>query len=673
MNQLNIDIETRSGDDLIKGGLYRYVQSPDFNILLFGYSLNGAPAQVVDFAAGELLPDEILSLLFNENCEKYAFNAAFEWFCLSRYFGLADDARDKWLNQWVDTQLQAQYCGYPAGLAKAGAAMGLADDKKKLSIGSNLIRKFSVPQKPNKLHPLPWWINPLDAPEYWELFKQYCAQDVETEREIGRILAPWPVPYDLQKQWETDARINARGIAVNERLVFGALEMHAAATAALQQEAIALSGIDNPKSVKQVQEWLQDELGQEIKTLRKDDVTELLSSDLQSCAARRLLEIRQEISKSSVKKYDAIARTLCADGRVRGTLRFYGANRTGRWAGAFVQVQNLPRTHLNALDAARTLVEGGKQNLTAVSGIYGNVPNTLSMLIRTALVPREGCVFIDCDFSAIEARVIAWLAGEEWVLEVFRTHGKIYEATASQMFGVPLERIAKGNPEYDLRQRGKVATLALGYQGGTGALIAMGALKQGIKEEDLPDIVSRWRKANPHIVQLWYDVDAAVKQTLQTGQTHAVRGLTFRLEGNAADNQLFLTVQLPSFRKLFYVNPHMGVNRFGKPSFMYQGLGTDSKQWGDIESHGGKLVENIVQAIARDCLAESIERLERAGFKVVFHVHDEVVIEYSCSADAAEPTAAYEYIKLLMGEPVAWAPDLPLRAEGWIGPYYTKD
>ena len=674
MHHLSIDIETYSSVDISRAGAYRYAQDEDFQVLLFAYSLDGAPVEVRDFTTGEGLPQDIRELLFDPDCIKHAYNAAFEWWCLSQLFGLVGGGRPhraahglsaaRWLPQWRCTMLHGLYCGYTAGLDATGAALGLPADKRKLTTGKALIRTFCTPCKPTKSNGGRTRTLPQHEPEKWELFKEYCRQDVVTEKEIEHRLSSFPVPASVQRQWETDMRINARGVAVDMELVEGALWCADAVTHRLTEEAVSLSGLDNPNSVAQLSKWLEAETGEAVPTLRKNDVADLLGKDLPSEAARRMLEIRQELGKTSCKKYDAIRAAAGPDGRVRGLLQFYGANRTGRWAGRLVQVQNLPQTHLYALPIARELVK--RQDVPMLELLYGSVPSTLSQLIRTALVASPEHVFIDADFSAIEARVIAWLAGEEWVLEVFRTHGKIYEACAAQMFGVPLESIAKGCENYSLRQKGKVATLALGYQGSTGALIAMGALRMGLPEEELPDIVRRWRTANKAIVDLWYAVERAAVQTIRTGRPVTVRGLlTFAMEGDNATGQWFMTIILPSGRKLYYAKPYMEPDGRGHDRIRYWGMDQTSKKWKALETYGGKLVENCVQAIARDCLAENIERLEAAGFPVVFHVHDEVVI------DAAG--GSLDQVCSIMGQPIDWAPGLPLKADGWVDTYYKKD
>lgn len=662
MDHLSIDLETFSSVPIQKAGAQKYIQSPDFEILLFAYSLNGAEPVCCDFARGETLPKWVAEALLDPQCLKHAYNAAFEWGCLSRYMG-----RQLPPAQWRCTMLHALYAGYPASLAAAGAALGLPEDKRKLNTGKALIRYFCVSCAPSKANGMRTRNYPHHNPERWQLFKGYCRQDVVTEMEIERRLSAVPVPDFVQKEWETDLIINSRGVAVDMEMVEGALELGASVRSSLMTEAMQISGLNNPNSVKQLTAWLESETGEEINGLRKDAVAKMLARDDNSPAVQRMLEIRQELGKTSTKKYDAIEQAVCQDGRVRGLLQFYGANRTGRWAGRLVQVQNLPRTYTEPLELARDLVKGRK--LDALKCIYGSVPDTLSQLIRTAFIAAPGNVLIDADFSAIEARVVAWLAGEEWRLEVFRTHGKIYEASASQMFGVPIDLIKKNNPEYALRQKGKVAELALGYQGSTGALINMGALNMGIPEEDLPDIVSRWRDANKRIKDLWYKLQNAAIQAITQGGSVDVNGLIIAHEWDATQNTDYMTITLPSGRKLFYNAPQIGENKWGGPSISYMGV-NDKNKWGRVETYGGKLVENCVQAIARDCLAQAIEHLEATGFPVVFHVHDEVVIDIRPFADDEEMLAKTVEI---MSRPVPWAPGLPLDADGWVGKFFKKD
>lgn len=659
MHHLSIDLETYSSVPIAKAGAQKYIQSPDFEILLFAYSLDGGDVQIIDLAQGELLPQWLASALSDPQYIKHAYNASFEWGCLSKFMGTLP------IDQWRCTMFHGLYCGYTAGLDATGKALGLPADKQKLSTGKALIRYFCVPCAPTKTNGGRTRNYPRHDPAKWALFKEYCIGDVTTEMEILHRLENFPVPPELEKQWQTDVLINARGVAVDMDMVRGALWIGETTRDQLTEEAVTLSGLDNPNSVKQLMQWLEEELDEELTDLRKDTVSRLLNGNLTNDTARRMLEIRQELGKTSTKKYNAIEAAVCADGRVRGLLQFYGANRTGRWAGRLVQVQNLPRTYVEPLPLARDLVK--RWETASLRALFGSVPDTLSQLIRTSFVAEPGNALVDADFSAIEARVISWLAGESWRLDVFRTHGKIYEASASQMFGVPLERIKKGNPEYALRQKGKVAELALGYQGSTGALIKMGALDMGLTEAELPDIVNRWRDANKRIRDLWYSMEAAAVQVIQTGQPVGLRSLVLAREMDAGNNLDFLTIRLPSGRKLYYAHPSLGQNQWGKPSITYMGMDQTTKKWKLIETYGGKLVENCVQAIARDCLAEAIERLEAANYPVVFHVHDEVVVE--CAAERA----SLDDIAAIMGQPVSWAPDLPLGADGWVGAFYKKD
>lgn len=663
MIHLSIDLETYSDVNLKKAGLYRYVQSPAFEILLFAYSLDGAPTQVVDMAQGEKIPLEVVHALTDPQCLKHAYNAAFEWYCLSKYMGVQLPP-----SQWRDTMLHGLYAGYTAGLDATGRALGIPEDKQKLATGKALIRYFCVPCKPTKSNGGRTRNYPHHDPEKWELFKTYNGQDVVAEMEIERRLSVFPVPDFVQKQWETDLLINARGVAVDMDFCEGALELGETIRAQLTDEAVQLSGLQNPNSVKQLARWLSAETGDDITSLRKETIKELLGRD-NADHVQRMLEIRQELGKTSTKKYDAIEAAVCDDGRVRGLLQFYGANRTGRWAGRLVQVQNLPRTYTEPLEFARELVKGRK--LDALRTVYGSPNDTLSQLIRTAFVAAPGNVLIDADFSAIEARVISWLADEEWRLEVFRTHGKIYEASASQMFGVPLERIKKGNPEYSLRQRGKVAELALGYQGGVPAMRQMdtGKLLADLPDEEIKDIVDKWRNTNPKIRNLWYSFNDAAIRVIQNGGSLRVRCCTFARECDCIRGTTCMTVSLPSGRKLYYVEPSVGENRWGGSSITYMGM-NDKNKWGRIETYGGKLVENVVQAIARDCLAQAIEHLEAAGLPVVFHIHDEVVID-TAAFDTND--AMLDKVVKIMSTPIPWAEGLPLGADGWVGAFFKKD
>lgn len=664
MHRLNIDLETYSSVDIKKAGAQAYIRSPDFEILLFCYSIDGAEPVVIDLACGEKIPFYVIEAIYSPDYTKHAYNAPFEWGCLSRYFGFKLPP-----SQWRDTMLHGLYCGYTAGLAATGQALGLAEDKQKSNTGKALIRYFCVPCKPTKTNGFRTRNLPHHDPERWKLFKEYNKQDVVAEMEIDNKLSAFPVPDFVQKQWETDLLINDRGVAVDMDFVHGALELGETVVTTLTEEAVQLSGLYNPNSVKQLARWLEQETGEEVVNLRKETVSQLLGRETNSDTVNRMLAIRQELGKTSTKKYDAIQACVCPDGRVRGLLQYYGANRTGRWAGRLVQVQNLPRTYTEPLNLARQLVKA--RNLDGIKVVYGNVNDTLSQLIRTALVAPEGHVLIDADFSAIEARVISWLADQEWRLEVFRTHGKIYEASASQMFGVPIELIKKGNPEYELRQRGKVAELALGYQGSVPAMRAMdtGHKLDDLTDDEVKDIVLRWRETNPKIRDLWYAFDSAAIQVIENGGSVTVRGCTLAREYDYRQNRICLSIKLPSGRKLFYVDPAIGENRWGNPSITYMGL-NDKNKWGRIETYGGKLVENCVQAIARDCLAQAIEHLEEAGFPVVFHVHDEVVIDIPPYADNDTMLSA---VVNIMTQPIPWAKGLPLGADGWVGTFFKKD
>ncbi len=667
IRHLSIDLETYSDVDIKKSGAHAYVQRPDFQILLNSYCFWGemSEPEVLDFSHGSVLPQGFIDALFDPNVIKHAYNATFEYLCFCRALGV-ELPRD----QWRDTMLHSLYCGYPASLDAAGKAIGLSEDKQKLATGKALIRYFCNPCKPTRTNGGRTRNLPQHDPEKWAMFKEYNRQDVVTEMEIERRLSDIPVPDEVQRQWVTDLTINCRGVAVDMPLVDGALDIAARTTERLTDEAVKLTGLDNPNSGKQLTAWLSEHTGTDVDNIRKDTVSSMLKADY-SPDVHRMLEIRQELGKTSTKKYDAIRNCVCPDGRVRGLLQFYGANRTGRWAGRLVQVQNLPRTYTDPLPLARKLIKN--KSLDGLQAVYGSVYDTLSQLIRTAFVSsncdsKEGNVLIDADFSAIEARVISWLADEKWRLNVFRTHGKIYEASAAQMFGVPIDRIKKGNPEYALRAKGKVAELALGYQGGAGALIAMGALDMGLHEDELPDIVSRWRDSNSRIQQLWWDFNSAAIEVIKGGGMRKVQCCTFALERNRAGTY-FMTVQLPSGRKLYYVSPRIGTNRFGGESIIYKGI-NDKNQFADLETYGGKLVENCVQAIARDCLAVAIDRLEAAGYPIVFHIHDEIVADikpYTFAEDMLEDVVR------IMSTPIPWAPGLPLAADGWVGTYFRKD
>ena len=555
--------------------------------------------------------------------------------------------------------------------------MGLPEDKKKLTTGKALIRYFCVPCKASNANGNRTRNLPKHDPAKWKLFKEYNGQDVVTEMEIDRRLSAFPVPAFVQKQWETDLTMNARGVAADMEMVSGALVIGATVKSQLMAEARQLSGLDNPNSIKQLARWLTDatDSDAEITSVTKETVATMLKQP-QPANVQRMLEIRQELGKTSTKKYDALETCIADDGRVRGLLQFYGANRTGRWAGRLVQVQNLPRTYTHPLPPARQLVKD--RNIDGLRLMYGSINDTLSQLIRTAFVATPGNVLIDADFSAIEARVISWLAGQEWRLEVFRTHGKIYEASASQMFHVPIEKIKKGNPEYALRQRGKVAELALGYQGGVSAMRRMdtGHNLDDLSDDEVKGIVDRWRETNSMIRDLWNIVDSAAVTVITNGGAQTIRSettdavITLACELDIITGTRYMTILLPSGRKLYYPSPEIGVNRWGNPSVSYMGQNQTTKRWEKVETYGGKLVENIVQAIARDCLAIAIENLEAQGLHVVFHIHDEVVIDTPAWAD--EDTML-DTVTKIMTKPIPWAQALPLNADGWVDKFFKKD
>lgn len=671
LHHLSIDLETYSTVSIGAAGSYRYILDPSFEILLFAYSLDGMPVEVIDVASGQFIPLWLKNALKNPLYIKHAYNAAFEWFALSKYLG--------WLppDQWRDTMLHALYCGYPASLDAAGRAMGLPEDKKKLTTGKALIRYFCVPCKPSNANGNRTRNLPKHDPAKWKLFKEYNGQDVVTEMEIDRRLSAFPVPAFVQKQWETDLTMNARGVAADMEMVSGALVIGATVKSQLMAEARQLSGLDNPNSIKQLARWLTEatDSDAEITSVTKETVATMLKQP-QPANVQRMLEIRQELGKTSTKKYDALETCIADDGRVRGLLQFYGANRTGRWAGRLVQVQNLPRTYTHPLPPARQLVKD--RNIDGLRLMYGSINDTLSQLIRTAFVATPGNVLIDADFSAIEARVISWLAGQEWRLEVFRTHGKIYEASASQMFHVPIEKIKKGNPEYALRQRGKVAELALGYQGGVSAMRRMdtGHNLDDLSDDEVKGIVDRWRETNSMIRDLWNIVDSAAVTVITNGGAQTIRSettdavITLACELDVITGTRYMTILLPSGRKLYYPSPEIGVNRWGNPSVSYMGQNQTTKRWERVETYGGKLVENIVQAIARDCLAIAIENLEAQGLHVVFHIHDEVVIDTPAWADN---DTMLDTVTKIMTKPIPWAQALPLNADGWVDKFFKKD
>lgn len=646
IREMGIDIETYSPEDLGACGVYRYAEAPGFEVLLFAVSVNGGPVAVYDLARGEELPERVVKALEYPAVAKSAYNAAFERVCLGRWLGRRLDPR-----QWDCTMARGAMAGYPLGLDACGAAMGI--ERKKMREGKALVRFFCTPCRPTKANGGRTRNRPEDDPEKWEAFKRYCRRDVEAEQEIRRRLLPLAQPETERRLYALDQDINDRGVAVDLTLVEQAMRMDAACKARLSAEAARLGGLENPNSVAQLKAWLEGETGRAVATLSKKDLPDMIARAGDG-AVRRMLEIRAEMGKTSTKKYEAIRRAACRDGRVRGLLQFHGT-RTGRWAGRLVQVQNLPQNHLEDIATARELAREGDAGTLEL--LYGSLPETLSQLVRTAFVAPEGRTLLVCDFSAIEARVVAWLAGEEWRLEVFRTHGKIYEASAAMMFHVPVEEITKADPR---RQKGKIAELALGYQGGTGALRQMGGERMGLTEEEMASIVGHWREANPSIVRLWSQVERAALMVARGGGSVPLGRLAFSLEGGA------MLVRLPSGRRLRYPNPRVEKNRFGRDALTFDGVGQATRQWGRQETYGGKLVENIVQAVARDCLALTMLRLAERGYRIVFHVHDEVIIE------AAEGQTLEE-VEEVFRTPMPWAPGLPLKGAGYATPYYMKD
>lgn len=642
---LAIDIETYSDVDLISCGVYKYSSSPHFEILLIAYSVDDEETVCIDVANGEEPPKEFIEMLFDDTVTKTAFNANFERTCFSNYYhhSFRPEA-------WRCTAVQATMLALPLSLEGVGAVLGL--DKQKMTEGKELIKYFCSPCKATKSNGGRTRNLPKDAPEKWRWFKTYCIRDVDVEKQIQQRLAKFPIRKREQEIYCLDQRINDRGIMVDRNLV-----NHAVACDLLYKEtatarAYELTGLENPNSVSQLKLWLKEK-GLEVDSLAKDTVKDLsmkAEGDVQE-----VLKLRLATSKTSVKKYEAIDRSVCAENRVHGLLQFYGANRTGRWAGRLVQIHNLPQNHLPDLELARALVSEGRYE--EVELFYESTPNVLSELIRTAFVAKPGCRFIISDYSAIEARVLAWLAGEEWRLQVFETHGKIYEASASAMFHVAIEEITKTSP---LRQKGKISELALGYGGAVGALTSMGALKMGLTEEELPGLVSTWRSANPHITAFWWAVDEAAVTAVRDKKPSKVGRVSFEYKSG------ILFVTLPSGRKLSYVKPRMMLNKFGREGLTYEGIG-ESKKWMRLETYGPKLVENIVQAASRDILAEAMLRLEKEGFDIVCHVHDEVVLE------VPDGKSSVEEVNEIMAVNPVWTEGLPLKAAGFESPFYKKD
>ena len=641
---LGIDIETYSSAPLPKCGVYRYVDAPDFEILLFSYAYDDGPVKTIDLACGEQLPGDVLVALEDPQIIKAAYNAQFERVCLSRYLG-------RWLDphQWRCTAVMASYLTLPSRLADVAVALKLT--QQKMEEGKDLIRYFSVPCKPTKINGGRTRNMPSDAPDKWAVYRQYNAQDVETERAVRKALEAWPLPEHEWELYALDQIINDRGVRIDRKLVKNAMAVDAAFSEAAYRRARELTGLENPGSINQLKAWLADQ-DMPMESLAKKIVQEKAAQA--DGIVAELLNLRLELSKTSVKKYEAMARTVCRDGRVHGLLQFGGASRTFRWAGRLVQVQNLPQNHLPDLDLAREIVKAGDEKQLEL--LFGSVPNTLSELIRTAFIPRDGCRFIVADFSAIEARVLAWLAGEEWVLDEFRGRGKIYEATAGRMFHIPQETIVKGHPNYEYRQKGKQATLSCGYGGGIGALKAMGAR---MPEEEMQPLVDAWRAANPNIVAFWGALDHAARRVIQKQETIHVGKVTLYWQDDK------MLIRLPSGRNLCYQSPHFTENRFGSDAIGYYAPNA-AGQMVEQETFGGKLAENATQAIARDILAHAMLNLESAGYPIVFHVHDEAIMEVPVGKGSLEEACR------IMAIPPDWAKDLPLRADGDEMPYYRK-
>lgn len=654
MRHLNIDIETYSPND-ISFGVYKYCESEEFEILLFSYAYDFGEVHVIDLSSGEKIPDDVVLDLRSDEVIKHAYNAQFEITCLNRA------GYQTFVEQWRCTMIHGAYLGYPMGLAKLGKALGLTQDKMKDKAGAALIRYFSVPCKPTKKNGGRTRNLPKHDPDKWAAYISYNKQDVVTEMECYRRLSAFPVPEDVEKQWQVDIRMNATGVGVDRELVDGALTIDEENKKALLEEAYELTGLSNPNSRNQLLNWLNSNTNLELEKLTKDSVAAAMTDadDL----AKKVLTIRKKLAKSSVSKYEMMANATGNDGRLRGTLQFYGANRTGRWAGRLLQVQNLPRNYIVNLDIARDLVK--KSDRVGLGLLFGDVSDTLSQLIRTAIIAKDGYTLCVADFSAIEARVIAWLSGETWRQKVFAEGGDIYCASASSMFGVP---VVKHGVNGHLRQKGKVAELALGYQGGVNALKAMGALDMGLTEEELPNIVALWRQASPNIVKFWYTVEKAAVYTVTTGNPMTIdHGITFRLEVDPFYGYRYMTIELPSGRKLFYPDPHIKLNNFDKEAVHFKTQLNNA--WVTESTYGGKLVENITQAVARDCLALTLMRLYDNGLPAIMHIHDEAVIE----VPKDEADEYLDIVEKTFALPISWAEGLVLTAAGFTNDYYMKD
>ena len=653
MQHLHIDIETYSSVDITSAGAYKYAESLDFEILMIAYAFDDEDVEIVDLAKGETMPQRLVEALSSPKVLKFAHNANFERTCLKQI------GFDVPIEQWRCTAVMSAYCGLPLHLDGVSKALKLGEFSKD-AVGKALIKYFSMPIKPTKVNGGRTRNFPHHDTEKWENFKKYCKQDVVAEREIERRLIKYEMPQSEIDNYILDQKINDRGILIDLEMASNAYDIDQKYSEEITKELQDLTGVENPNSASQLKNWLGVEMQRDVETLSKTVIPELIIEAGKGSNAAKVLSLRAKNSKTSVKKYTSMLNCACDDNRAHGLFQFYGANRTGRWAGRLIQLQNLPQNHIDDLELARNAVLSG--DYTYINMLYDDIGSILSQLIRTAFIAKENHTFAVADFSAIEARVIAWLAGEQWRLDVFQTHGKIYEASASMMFGVPIEQIGKGS---DLRQKGKVAELALGYQGGVGALKTMGGERMGLSEQEMKSIVDKWRKANPAIVELWGDIEICANRCVKTGrqQISDFRGLVFETDGNV------MTIELPSGRKLFYQQPIIGKNRFDKPSLMYMGMDQVKKTWGRVETYGGKLVENIVQAIARDILADSMLRLDKEGLELVMHVHDEVVAEVPEANAETLLNKMYD----IMGAEISWAKSLPLSADGYLTKFYKKD
>ncbi|HIE4741910.1 TPA: DNA polymerase [Clostridioides difficile] len=652
MRTLSIDIETYGDLDIKKVGVYRYVDSANFEILLFAYAFDNEEVKVIDLVNDEELPKEVIEALNDNKVIKSAFNANFERTAISKFLNINLKP-----NEWSCTMIKALTLGLPGSLDSVSKALKFNEDKQKMKEGKALIQYFCKPCKATKVNKGRTRNLPIHDMEKWNKFKEYCKQDVVVKREIRNKLSKYKTTKREIKLWYLDQRINDTGIKVDTELIENAIECDKRYTEKLTKEAIKITGLNNPNSPAQLKKWLSDKVGFEITSLTKESIPEILKQ-VDDENVVRILELRKLMSKTSIKKYEAMKLAKGNDNRVRGLLQFYGANRTGRWAGRLVQVQNLPQNHIEDLDLARNLLKEGDFDLIEL--LYDSVPDVLSQLIRTAFIPSEGHRFIVSDFSAIEARVIAWLAGEKWRLDVFNSHGKIYEASASHMFKVPIESIKKGDP---LRQKGKISELALGYGGSIGALTSMGAIKMGLDEDELQPLVTTWRNANPNITKFWWDVDKAAKKAIKDRTIVKLQhGIKFIY------NPGVLFIELPSSRRLSYLRPKIEPHTtFSGDKITYEGMEQTSKQWKRIDTYGPKLVENIVQATARDCLREAMFDVTDAGYSIVMHVHDELVI------DVDKKGGSLEEVNSIMGKEISWAKGLPLKADGYECDYYKKD